>query len=197
MLQRRLLPGTTTQAFRAVVADAESDVRALVGRLTAGELSPDAWQAAMTETLAQAHAEAAYRGRVRAGDHAPFERDDERFGYLVAQEEQQYLWRFRQDIEAGRYGVEEPDTAAIVRRVLLYTQRLYGTANEALALTADDEDVWHWEAEPDPCPDCSRLAAHSPYRGMPPTMPGQCETKCLVNCRCVVYSTSGLRGFEP
>lgn len=195
-LTRRLQPSATDRAFRAVVADAGKDVRALVSLLVAGDLTPAEWHDQMLEALAQAHAEAGYRGRVRAGDTAPFERDDIRFGQLVAQEEQRFLDGFRRDLEAGRYA-DSPD--AIGRRADLYVQRLYGTANEALALTVGgDGERWHWvRGKDDSCRSCIRLEENSPYNGLPPTLPRMGRTECLSACGCRAFSDSGLETFAP
>lgn len=199
-LTRRLRPSATDRAFRALIAQAGQDVRALVDRLVSGELDTSAWAGAMEETLAHAHAEAGYRGRLRAGDLAPFDRDDERFGALVAQEESAYLWRFRQDLEADKFGIDEPETEKIQRRALLYVARLYGTANEALALAAGGDEEWVWVlGETDAtCTDCMRLATGSPYRaGALPTYPRSGTTRCLGNCKCEIRTASGLHGFAP
>jgi hypothetical protein len=197
-LQRRLQPSATDTAFRTLVVATEGQVRALVDRLTAGDLTPDEWQQRMLGTLAEAHAQAGYRGRLRAGDHAPYDRDDVRFGALVAQEEAQFLWGFTREIEAGKYGIDEPDVEAIARRAGLYAKRIAGTANEALALVAGGDGVtWVWRTAPgETCPDCLRLEAHSPYRQLP-TTPRAGDTACLSNCHCVAYSSSGLETFSP
>jgi hypothetical protein len=197
-LQRRLQPSATDTAFRVFISDVSRGIQYLVDRLTAGELTPDEWEQKMLNQLTAAHAQAGYRGRLRAGDHAPYDRDDTRFGYLVAQEEAGFLHGFRVDIESGRYGVDEPDTEAIARRASLYAQRIYGTANEALALVAGGDDVtWEWKTSPgETCPDCLRLEAHSPYRQLP-TTPRAGDTICISNCKCSVQSSSGLETFAP
>lgn len=197
-LTRRLRPATAAP-FRQLIADAGQDIRETTAALAAGKIGPDEWHGILLETLAEAHAQAGYLGRLRAGDRAPFDEDDSRFGMLVAQEEMPFLDGFRDELAAGRYRDEDGalDAGKMERRAQLYVQRLMGTANEALALVAGDREEWIWEAEPDPCPDCARLAAHSPYPGAPPTMPGECATRCLTNCRCIAYTASGLRGFAP
>lgn len=198
LVARRLQPSATDRAFRTVVAEAGQDVRALVDLLTAGELSPAEWHDQMLATLAEAHAEAGYRGRVRAGDTAPYDRDDQRFGWLVAQEEARYLDGFRRALEAGRYESEAgTNEAAILRRANLYVQRLYGTANEALALVAEGER-WHWErGKEDSCRSCIRLEENSPYIGLPPTLPRMGKTECLNACGCRCFTDSGLETFVP
>lgn len=198
-LDRRLQLKPTDTAFRTLVAATEGRVRALVDRLVAGDLDTAAWQDRMLETLAEAHAQAGYRGRLRAGDTAPYDRDDTRFGALVADEEARFLWRFRRDIEGGRYGADEPETEAIARRALFYVSRLYGTANEALALTAD-EPIWWRLGEPESshCRSCPRLAENSPYPpGQLPTVPRGNQTTCKQNCLCWLETASGLIGFTP
>lgn len=197
-LQRRLRPSATDTAFRSLVAEARQDVRALATALVSGDLTPAQWSDQMLETLVQAHAEAGYRGRLRAGDLAPYDRDDLRFGQLVAQEQMAWLWKFQRDLEGGRYGTGEPDAAAIQRRAQLYVTRLYGTANEALALVAGDDEEWVWSlGVGDTCSGCIRLAQNSPYRGRPPTMPKMGQTPCLANCLCSCQASSGLETFAP
>lgn len=195
-LQRRLQPSSTTQAFRTLVAQASADVRALVGRLVDGDLTPFEWADAMQETLAVAHAQAGYRGRLRAGDTAPYDRDDTRFGALVAQEEARFLWRFRGDIERGRYGVDEPNEEAIARRAAMYTAKLWATANEAWALTLDEPLWWRLGDAEENCRGCVRLAEHSPYApGTLNVWPKSGATECLLGCHCWIETRGGERGF--
>lgn len=199
-LTRRLRPSSTDRAFRTLVGEAEQDLGALVSALAQGDLSAAEWHDQVLEVLVHAHAEAGYRGRLRAGDEAAFDRDDVRFGQLVVQEEMQFLDGFRRDLETGRYTGEDGslDAAAVGRRANLYAARLYGTANEALALVAGDEEVWVWKTAPgETCSGCVRLEENSPYRGMPPTLPKMCRTPCLSNCKCACYSESGLETFAP
>lgn len=197
-LQRRLRPSATDTAFRSLVAEAGKDVRALVDALTAGDLTPAEWHDQMLETLAGAHAEAGYRGRLRAGDTAPYDRDDVRFGQLVAWEEQPYLDGFRRDLESGKYAEGDAGRLAITRRALMYVNRLYGTANEAVVLVAGDEELWHWRrGKTDSCSACVRLEENSPYRGHPPTTPRSGATPCLSSCGCTCTSSSGLETFAP
>src|SRR5438552_3594131 len=136
LLERRLRP-TTAAPFRALLADVGGDVRETTAALAGGKIGVDEWHGIVLETLAEAHAQAGYLGRVRAGDTAPFDADDARFGQLVAQEEMPFLDGFRDDIAAGRYTGEEGtlDAGQVERRAQMYVARLYGTANEALGLT--------------------------------------------------------------
>jgi hypothetical protein len=197
-LQRRLQPSATDTAFRVFVSDVSRGIRYLVDRLTEGDLTPAEWEQRMLEQLTAAHAQAGYRGRLRAGDTAPYDADDTRFGALVAQEEQPFLSRFRADIEGGRYGVEEPDTEALQRRAAMYTAKLYATATEAWGLTLDEPLWWRLGEAEESCRSCVRLAEGSPYA--PGTLrvgPRSGATSCKVFCKCFVETRGGQRGFAP
>jgi hypothetical protein len=159
----------------------------------------DEWHTATLDALARHHADAGYHGRVRAGDTAPVDADDRAFGRLVAQEEMPFLDAFRRDVEGGRYTREDGilDREAIARRASMYAARLYGTANEALVLVADEAIEWRL-GETDHCRSCLRLAANSPYpAGTLPTVPRGGKTECVTNCGCEIRTASGLAGFAP
>lgn len=197
-LQRRLRPSATDAAFRALIAEAGQDVRALVSALVSGDLTPAEWSDQMLETLAHAHAEAGYRGRLRAGDLAPYDRDDLRFGQLVAQEQMAWLWKFQRDLEGGRYGTGEPDAAAIQRRAAMYVTRLYGTANEAWGLTVNEPLWWRLGDSEESCRSCPRLAEGSPYApGALRVWPKSGATECNINCKCRVTTADGRECFGP
>lgn len=193
------MPPPSDAAFRRLVHRADRELRGHVAALATGDLTPEEWHGRMLATLAEAHAQAGYQGRLRAGDTAPFDADDRRFGQLVAQEELSFLDAFRRDLEGGRYMGEDGalDEAAVVRRTEMYAARLHGTANEALALVADEEIAWVL-GDTDHCRSCLRLAENSPYRaGMLPTVPRGGRTICLVACGCRIETASGLVGFAP
>jgi len=201
LLQRRLRPATAAP-FRQLLADTGSDVAETTAALAAGKIGLDEWHGILLETLAEAHAQAGYLGRLRAGDRAAFDDDDTRFGRLVAQEEMPFLDGFRDDLAAGRYGTPELvpglDLNAIQRRAAMYVTRLSGTANEALALVADEEIEWLLGETEATCIDCMRLATGSPYQvGTLPTYPRSGGTRCLSNCMCEIRTASGLEGFRP
>jgi hypothetical protein len=197
---RRLRPSVTDAAFHRFVGEVQGDVRETIEHLARGRIRVEEWADIMLDTLAEAHAQAGYLGRQRAGDRAPFDQDDTRFGQLVAQEEWPYLSGFAHDIATGRYTGEDGllEMADVQRRANLYVARTYGTANEALALTAGGDEVWHWKrGKHDSCSACVRLEENSPYQGPPPTLPRMNQTPCLQNCGCVAYTASGLHGFAP
>jgi hypothetical protein len=199
LLERRLRPATAAP-FRQLLADVGADLRETTASMASGQIGVEEWGGIVLETLAHGHAQAAYLGRVRAGDGAPFDQDDERFGALVAQEEQPFLQGFAADLAAGRYQGEDGgfDHAAAGKRLALYVARLHGTANEALALTAGDEEAWTWtRGKKDSCASCVTLEANSPYSGLPPTLPRMGQTECLSNCGCRCVSSSGLETFSP
>jgi hypothetical protein len=202
ILQRRLRAPVTDAVFARFVDQAAGDVREIVESLAAGKIGAPEWAGIMLDALAEAHAQAAFLGRQRAGDRAPFDQDDTRFGQLTAQEEWPFLEGFARDLEAGRYTsfFGSLDVAAIDRRAQMYVARTFGTANEALGL-ADGGDLW-WILGEGPglvhCSQCPALAAGSPYRpGELHVWPLGNSTPCYQNCRCEIRTASGLRGFSP
>lgn len=198
-LTRRLRESVTDTAFHRFTREVTADVDEITAHLAGGKIGVEEWAGIMLDTLAEAHAQAGFLGRQRAGDRAPFDTDDTRFGRLVAQEEWPYLSGFAHDIATGRYTGEDGalDVEAVGRRAGLYVARTYGTANEALALTDGGEIAWLL-GPADHCRSCLTLAANSPYPpGSLPTVPRGGKTVCLQNCACRLETASGLRGFAP
>jgi hypothetical protein len=198
-LQRRLRESVTDTAFHRFVAETTADVEEITAHLAGGKIGVEEWSGIMLDTLAEAHAQAGFLGRQRAGDRAPFDTDDTRFGQLVAQEEWPFLSGFAHDIATGRYTGEDGtlDVEAIRRRAGLYVARVFGTANEALLLTSG-EKVWWILGDKDHCSGCLRLAAGSPYGpGELKVAPRSGATQCLSQCGCVCRTDSGLETFNP
>lgn len=182
----------------AAVRGARGDLSALAGKYAGGDLTPDEFGDRVAALLEDAHAYSVMLGRHLAGDDAPAEADDRKFGELVVDGEAEYLARFVKDLDGGRYRDEEgnEDEGAIGRRASLYASRMVGTGNEAFALTSD-EGGWEWRlggAELH-CGECPDLAAGSPYE-TPPAYPGANSTPCLSNCLCSLVRSDGVEGFR-
>lgn len=168
--------------------------------LLAEEDDPRAFGGRVLDTLTEAHTDAVVLGRGHAGDRAPLEDDDRRFAQTIVDSETEYLVGFVDDLQDGRYTNEngELDREAIERRLHLYSNRLVGTANEALVLASDLDAMWEWilGVEASHCTDCPEIAAGSPYKAEDlPTTPGQNVTRCLHNCRCQLRRSDGLEAF--
>lgn len=187
------------RALHRLAAQTEGKLAALVDHLAAGALTAATWHGRALAVLADAHALAGYHGRVRAGDTAPYDVDDVRFGALVAQEEQPYLERFAAELAGDRYrdAAGALDREAVTARARLYSARLYGTANEALVLV-DGARVWWRLGDTDHCRQCVALAEGSPYEpGALRVYPRTNATLCKQNCGCRVETESGLATFTP
>lgn len=185
--------------FRRMVSNVERKLQGLAKAVAREEITPAWWWNEMLEELASAHARAGFHGRQRAGDLAPFDVDDTRFGALAAQEELPFLQAFQWDLMGERYRDEDGalDAAAIGRRAEFYLSRLYATANEAMAWTDGGRVHWRLGAA-DHCSDCLELAQRSPYEiDRLPTVPGASQTLCKMACACFLETESGLRGFRP
>ncbi len=119
----------------------------------------------------------------------------------AAKAEMQFLRGMIADAKAGRYAAKGDGgegAKALKARAALYALKLTGTANAALALSLPAEGRLWWRLNSaEPCPDCPRIAAGSPYtRETIPFWPGQAETRCLSNCRCSVEIEGGPASFS-
>jgi hypothetical protein len=188
------------ERFADLHADTVSRLEAAAADWAEGLSSARTFADTLDAILLEAHTTAVVIGRTHAGDDTPEEEDDRRFAETVVTEEHTYLQGFREALESGRYTGEDGtrDQAAVAQRANLYAQRLTGTANEAwtLALPEDTLLTWHLGASSDSCADCPELAAAGPYTPADlPTVPGKGDTLCGANCRCLVQTASGQRGF--
>jgi hypothetical protein len=85
-------------------------------------------------------------------------------------------------------------------RTDLYVGRMRGSANEAFAKGSFEDDpkaefVWQLGSE-DSCEDCPEKAADSPYtEDTLYSYPGDGDTECLGNCKCILVRQDGATGF--
>jgi hypothetical protein len=188
-----------TQAeFEELWRDTRAELRSLVDGYVSGHLTASDLGDRMVERLEDGHTAAGTLGRSHAGDDAPADADDRKFAEQIVDGETEYLARFVQDLEDGRYRDEHgnEDTDAIGDRAASYANRMTGTANEAFALSSPDAEFdWVLGGENN-CDDCPDLAAGSPYtaENLPPP-PGSNETACLFNCNCELVRSDGVSGF--
>lgn len=193
---------TSHEQFLALHADTLEQLRALVGQVAAGEIGPRQFGDLMAAHLEEAHIEAVVIGRHHAGDLAPLEEDDRRFARTIVDHEAEFLAGFVSDLEDDRYLDAEGNfrLGAAQQRASLYAGRLVGTANQTWGLTLPPETTliyWLLDDGAASCSDCPSIASRSPYRPDDmPTWPGQGETQCLSNCRCVTRTASGQTGFQ-
>jgi hypothetical protein len=187
--------------FDALLAHKRAEVKDLARHLVAGTLGPQEWADRMRAALVTGHARAGYLGRTRGGDVAPFDADDTEFGRMVADDEQPFLDRFRQDLESGRYEDEDGRLLLlpVLGRAAMYVDRMLGTANEAFVGTSGSDLLW-WKLGPSEsgsCEECPKLAAGSHYRASELTRtPGDCSTPCVSNCKCWISREDGISGFR-
>jgi hypothetical protein len=183
-----------------LIHETRRSVRLLAAQAAAGTLTPEQFGDRMAELLEGAHTQAVVIGRQHAGDRAPEEEDDRKFGVRVVDSEAEFLAGFVADLERGRYTDPETgdvQTGAVQQRALLYAGRVSGTANEAWGLSQETDAglVWNLGAS-DHCADCPGLAAGSPYTPASlPTWPRMSGTACLSNCTCTV-TADGAEGFQ-
>lgn len=175
-------------------------VDSLAVQAAAGSVTPEQFGDRMADLLEGAHARAVVIGRNHAGDTAPEEDDDRRFGAAVVDGEAEFLAGFVSDLQGDRYRQEGGDLSAgaIQARASLYADRVSGTANEVWGLFQEPGDtlVWNLGAGEPHCTTCPELAAGGPYTPETiPTWPRMGGTECLSRCTCTV-TVAGREGFR-
>jgi hypothetical protein len=174
-----------------------AEVKDLVFRYVAGIVDDSGFADEARRVLIRGHAQAGYLGRRRAGDHAPYDQDDTEFGRMIAEEQQEFLQGFVEDLSTGRYDGEDgrPMAEPILRRAQLYVERMRGSANEAFRLASWEPMSWRLGAS-DHCADCLGLAAGSPYEdGELRQVPRDASTLCQLNCACELARSDGVTAF--
>jgi hypothetical protein len=182
-----------------VLSGKQAEVRDLVFRHVAGILDQDGFSDEFRRVLIRGHAQAGYLGRRRAGDHAPYDQDDTEFGRMIAAEQQEFLAGFVEDLAGGRYEGEDgrPQAEPILRRAVLYVERMRGSANEAFRLASLPEEQIEWRlGGSDHCDSCLGMAAGSPYTVETlRSAPRDGSQICLMNCRCGLIRDDGVTAF--
>lgn len=154
----------------------------------------------LLDKLADAHANAAYLGRRKAGVLDTFNQRDIDFGRLAAAEQAKYLQRFVEDLKNGRYTNADgtPKKAQIEARWQQYQKRVVGSANEAWAFSLPNATKIYWVSMPgENCATCPALASASPFTPATlPTVPRTGGTECGVNCNCYLRTEAGATSFQ-
>ena len=147
--------------FLLLLQATNAEMRATAMQFLLGRSTPEALAAQFVFTLGRAHAHASYFGRVLAGDpELPNEADMQRAA-AVMETQAIFLKGLVRDLKHGRYALteEEPEGnpqgasgrervpsgwGDLTNRLLLYSLRLRGTANEAWisALPAQTSIYW-------------------------------------------------------
>lgn len=177
-------------------------VNRLVTRLQSEKITLPEFQADFHDLLVEKHARAAFLGRTRAGDKAPFEADDLQFGALIAEDEAKFLDRFVLEMLLKKPTVSHDDGsldfARIRARAQMYAGRLTGTANQTFVLASDEKELFDWIlGATEHCEVCPAIASAGPYTTYTlPTYPRANQTPCLFNCDCTLKRRSdGKLGF--
>lgn len=191
----------TNKVFARLAGSTASKMASLANRLANGDLSPDEWGDAFHALLADGHSQSWLLGASRGGrDVDGLGELARRYGQHSADTETEWLQRFINDLEDGRYLDDEGNlrTSAVNARSRLYVGKFRGTANQSFLDASGFDESYEWLMTGlEHCDDCPRLAALSPYRADELfTVPGQGDTECLGNCTCILVRLSdGVRGF--
>lgn len=186
-----------TREFFIYVQNVRKQIIETANRLFAEEITVDQWERTMLQILERAHIDAARYGRNIAGVAGDRPTAlDEMIGKSTMETDAQFLRRFADDIRTGRYTAEDNVLlrTPIQQRSDMYAARLRGTASDAFVANSPDTSLYEWVliAEQN-CLDCPRIAAGGPYtRETLPATPGNGNTQCLTNCRCVLVRNDGV-----
>lgn len=170
--------------------------RKLIKQLAGNEITLGEFEARVEALLFESHARASVIGRNISGDLTPMTAEDRLLASLVVDGEKRFLNKFINDIRSGKYTLEDGalHVIPIERRAVLYTTKLRGTMHESFVNVSKTGSTFDWIliAE-DNCSDCPRIAAGSPYTAATlPTYPGNGETECITNCKCVLMRDDGV-----
>ena len=160
----------------------------------AGALTYDMFVHYAMALIRQSHRQAAQIGAAKAGAVTSN-------AYAVAQraatQQEDFLAAFARDMANGRYDPKRDGgegAAARAARFKLYALRLEGTANAAWlsVVQAQGEDVLWVLGDAEHCDVCPVLAAHGWWKpGTLHQVPRDCQTPCLVHCKCRLVTRSG------
>jgi hypothetical protein len=197
---KRLRPAQARRAFATLQGVTTGTLSDLASVAASGEI--DRWYEEFDRTLFDGHTGSWRLGRALAGDDDGESEDDRIRGRAITDLQDEYLLRFRDDLENGRYLDEEGNflEAQVRARSKMYAKALRGTANESWTENGSDDELYYWKlgATEEHCGDCPELASLSPYeKGTLFTWPGKGQTACLTNCTCHLETESGIRGFMP
>src|SRR5688500_15121629 len=116
------------KSLRRLQGSTASQQAPLSTRPREGAIKPHTFPVEDGKLLREAHSRAAYLGRVKAGDKAPFDRVDRAAGQRATKAQVKFLRGFRADLTSAEGYTEQRAKA----RAALYAKALVGTANESL-----------------------------------------------------------------
>lgn len=186
--------------FDRLHASTRSEIRSLIDKLTSGKLDVDGFGDEVYGVLQEAHAEAHYQGRKRAGSKEPRNEEDDLVGRGKADNEfSEFFEGLLEDIEGGRYGEPgEMRDQAIKSRSEMYCHKLRGTANESFVENSPDTSVFMWRlGATEHCEDCLNMESQNPWtKNTLFRYPGSGDTICKVHCACRLERKDGVVGIE-
>lgn len=171
-----------------------NQTKRLTKKLVDGTVSPEEWADLFDGVLLEGHSNAWYIGRVLGGSAGEFNDDDLNVGRGFKDVEADYLAGFLDDIQNGRYTLEDGTLSdrQILARARLYVGKMRGTINEAWVYASPDESEWFWRLGGNElhCADCPHLAEIliGVLKSELFTKPGAGDTPCLGHCLCFLES---------
>ena len=201
ILKRTRVP--TSSEFSKFLRGMRGDMERLMRRYASGSLSPREWADAMQRILVEGHTESWMMGRQRGGDSRDLLEIDFENGLARTDSQAEYLLRFMQQLEEGKYLSADGkfEVAKTRGRLNHWAHAMRGTATESFFETGSDTEDYNWmlggnEAH---CSDCPRYAALNPYtKDTMMAWPGSMDTPCFGYCKCrLVRLSDGRDSFHP
>jgi len=174
---------------------------ALGGQFSRDEITIAGWYDGFSTNVRNGHTESYFLGRRLGGDLSELGAFDAMAGRRAADLQSDFILKFRDDLETGRYIDEEGNfkLTNIELRSNQYVMRMRATSSEAFVDTSEDDEQFELVLGPvENCPDCISFANDSPWSASEIYYhPGDGSTQCKVNCHCEwLRIRDGVSGFS-
>jgi hypothetical protein len=192
--------------FASMVKARRRELHKITRLLQKGDIGIEEWYDQSVGVLLEGHTRGAYYGRLLAiQKQAKSDVIDAWAGQAAMDGEEYYLRGFAEALLAKdpRYWDAENERwilGAIEDRQDMYLGKLRGTANAAF-LRESSGYFFDWltgGVESRHCTECPEYEAASPWGADElPTVPGACDTPCLMECNCFLKREDDVTGFKP
>lgn len=180
--------------FDSLIRRHQRDVSRLVNRYQSGAIDAEGFGDGLDAVIWNGHSRAIALGRKLAGDKSPLNDDDQLLALDIKDGESEFLNRFVDDLATGRYTLDDGtlNLAQIERRANQYSVKYRASCCQAAVDASAPDEQWNWRLGPtEHCDSCRLLASASPLtRNELWTMPGSCDTECVLGCSCFLERVS-------
>lgn len=180
--------------FESIVARHRRDVARLVKRFESGSITPDEFGDRLDAIIWKGHSDSVTLGRRAAGVRGRQTDADQLLGLDIKDREAEWLNAFADDLKGQKYRLADGalNYSRIEQRANMYSVKYRATVAESALDNSPAEELWLWRLGPtEHCPTCSMMASAGPLtRNELWTVPGACDTECLLGCACYLERAS-------